>query len=610
MNTRHLTIAFVMIAPSLLAWDSHCYDYADTTLEPAAYASMTGTPCAPSDGPHTVRARWIGPLDEHRAIFERTRRLAGLPDSVSATVHLRVFTDGHSVTDGHAAVPAFTPVAFEQTRAVAMRSFSVGELAQLPDYSYALWDWATGNEQCPLDEANTDAIDCHAFSTYMGPVNANHFVPQARWFYTYEHGLALARAAECRALGERLGADGRDHGPFAHYVQACEIEALTIEAVAQHYLQDAWSVGHMWQRWGAPDLATSPGRDADERRARSLLVALAAGLIHGARGVLQAVPMEAGLDVDDALCAPNDAVRFVLDGQPVPGVGDDYLASMIAPAADTPAPMYRAQYERMMSCTSAGILAVYRASGMQHGALRTDAPFAATNIDPTGDSCWIQRATNMAMLAATGIQYRVLGVQQDTELDARLVSWALPTIGTTAGHAAIDAPLRNAFRFDLTRVVSRVRLWALTSPSGIELAEGATGDLLGLHANGAYLDSAARTSYVDPPLPWSASALDARTRDRTAALARTFHEAHVADLCALTTAATLDALRAHAQDLQLPPAARMAACEACATVLERHVRVGSTLPVCARLIAAAPMLDAPVSSTDVTAASRTLCGCR
>ena len=596
------------------AWDSRCYDYADSSLEPAAYlASSQHAACSPSDGPHTVRARWIGPLDEHRALFERARRAAGLPDSLGATVHLRVFTDGHTVRDGRASVPTYAPAPFEQTRAVAARAFTLAELAELPDFSYALWDWATGNEQCPLDGVSTDPIDCHAFSTYMGPVNSNHFLPQARVFYSYQHALALARASECRALAEQLGPDGRASGVFAAYPLACETEALAIEAVAQHYLQDAWSIGHMWQRWGAADLASVPGRTVEERRARALLAAMAAGLIHGARGILQAVPVEAGLDVNDALNAPNEAVRFVLDGVAVRGVGDDYLDVMVSPGSDAPAAAYRPQYDRLMACATAGLLAVYQRAGMLHGSVNVDATVAASRIDPDSDACWQQRATNAAMLAGTGVQYRVLGLQNELPLDARLVSWALPSVGTTAGHAEINPLLRNVFRLDLTRIASRIRLFARASPNGIELADGATGDLVGLRPNGFYLAAARNTSYVDPPLPWSgaeASTAPTAAVDRALALARTFRLAHASEWCAGTSTEAIELLRARIRSPHTPLSARDAACEACASIAQERLRVGGRAPLCTRLVATAPVFEAPPDVHDGTVAALSFCGCR
>jgi hypothetical protein len=601
-----------LAAPSVAhAWDSRCYEYQDVTRDPSALRPTAPPACAPEAGPHVVRARWIGPLDEHRAIFERTRRLAGLPESISSTVRLQVFTDGHVVNDGHAQIATLTPTAFESARATANRYFTVGELAQLPDFSYALWDWATGNEECPLPDVGTDAVDCHAFGTHMGPVNANHFVPQSREFYAAGHRAAMTRAAACREMATRLGEDARGNGPYARYALACEIEALAIEAVAQHYLQDAWSTGHMWQRWGAPELGDLPGRNTDERRARALLVALTAGLVHGARGVLQAVPSSVAYDVNDALSAPLAGVRFVLDGHLVQGLGDDYLDTMVPPRSDTPNPLYRAQYERMMQCTSAGLLEVYRESGMQHGALRADAALHG-GIDPTSDACWSQRVTNLAMQAALGIQYRVLGVQNETELDARLVSWMLPNLGVTSGHAAMNDLLRNQFRFDLTRVVSRVRLIARTTPDATQLADGAFGDFMGVHPNGAYLEQARHTTYADPPAPWGAAmtASDGRIRDRATAIVRTFHEAHADDLCAATSQATLDALRAHASDASLPASAHTAACAACITIAERHVTVATQPSLCARLAPSASAITAPPDATDPLTAARAWCGCR
>jgi len=143
----------------------------------------------------------------------------------------------------------------------------VGEFTHLPDFSWALWDWASGHETCPLEGASSLA-DCHDFAAHMGPVNSNHFVPQYREYYRHYHQLALARAAECRTLETRLASAA---GRFDEYQRECELEALTLEAVGQHYLQDAWSMGHMWERWGSSTLTDFPGATVEEKRDRAVL---------------------------------------------------------------------------------------------------------------------------------------------------------------------------------------------------------------------------------------------------------------------------------------------------------------------------------------------------
>ena len=385
-----------------------------------------------------------------------TRDLAGLPESLSNTVRVTVFASSRTLPAGRTALASFAPVAFEQATRTQSRSFEIGELAELPDFSYSFFDWALGNETCPLAGVSADATDCHAFATHMGSVNGNHFLPQGQAFYARDHQLALTRAAECRQMSEQL-----QHGPpgrFDDYVLACEDEAMAIEAMAQHYLQDAWSMGHMWQRWGSSDLTDAPGATPDEKRARALLVSLSVGLIHGARGLLQAVPGWTTYDVNDAMSAPNDNVRFVSGGRIEHGVGDDYLSEIIPRAGQAPPATYAYQYTQMMSCTSAGMLAVYQATGQAHGPVRTAAPMAHPTVDPLGTECWGQRATNSALLAGAGIQFRLLGRQSFIPMDARFVSWALPTVGTTAGRADIDPLLRNSYRFDMSRAMTMLRL--------------------------------------------------------------------------------------------------------------------------------------------------------
>ncbi len=44
-------------------------------------------------------------------------------------------------------------------------------------------------------------------------------------------------------------------GRFGDFLKDCEIESLSIESVAQHFLQDAWSEGHMWERWGSCEIS-------------------------------------------------------------------------------------------------------------------------------------------------------------------------------------------------------------------------------------------------------------------------------------------------------------------------------------------------------------------
>ena len=589
---RAIAILALVLAPApAFAWESKCYRYADTSLSPSAYASMSPIgECAPGAGPDVARARWIGPLDEHRQLFDESRRAAGVPDAVADTLALHVFTSG--------AQGSVRPVPFEETTTSVVRYTSIAELAQLPDFSYGLWDWATGNETCPLD-GSLDAVACHEFASHMGPVNANHFPPQSGDFYARGHAMAVARANACHAMADALGSD---EPRFHDYVLDCENEALALEAVAQHYLEDTWSSGHMWQRWGSAELTDFPGAGDGDRRANAVLVALAAGMIHGARGVLQRLPAWTTFDVNDALCAPHPDVRFLLDSSIVSGVGDDYLSDLST---------FDDQHARLIACASAGIAEVYRASGEQHGAMQP----ASFTVDPTGIECVGQRVTNRAMLEAAGIELRVAGVQFDVPLDARVASLALPVVATSQGEVALTGATRARFRIDLMRAASMARVLSAQNPNGTEAAEGGLGTFMGARPNAFYASRGGHVSYEDPSLPWPATVdLSRVARDRALALARVFHRAHAADWCARTTQASLDALRAHAIDATLDAPSHAAACGACVEMAQRHARVGTSRswdrsqePLCRRLAPDAPVVYG--HGTTSSDAAHDFCGC-
>lgn len=562
---RPLFLAALVAAPAAWGWESTCYTYADKSLEASAYAGLSTSYCFPEAGPNTARQRWVGGLDEHRLIWERTRVLAGLPEEVSRTWKLRVFTSANQVSAGAQTATSLLPAPFEQATRAQERALSVGELAQLPDFSYALWDWASGHETCPLQGIGSTAELCHDFATHMGPVNSNHFVPQAQAFYARYHQLALARAGECKSMRDGLGAS---LPRFEPYTKDCELEALALEAVGQHFLQDAWSMGHMWQRWGSPNLADFP--PGEEQRDRAVLVALTAGLIHGSRGVLQRLPAWTSYDVNDALCAPDDRVRMLRDdGALLPGIGDDYLDKLPEHSASGEA---AEQSRRLYSCAASGMLEVYLAAGASHGAPASLASGLAS-VDPTSASCFGQRATNQSMVAAAAIQLKLAGQQITLPLDSRLVGWLVPKVARESGEVPVSPKLRNQFRFELQRIVTVTRLLAVEKPEGTEAADGRLGDFLGAKPNGAHGGLA---SYVDPSLPWPTTAdPEPAAKERALHLARLFHRGHAADWCRLLGSAELAALKAHAADSSLEAEGKAAACEACAELAVRHLRIGA-----------------------------------
>lgn len=595
------------LAPAY-AWESVCFEYADPNAEPGALTNPS--PCEPAAGPNTARQRWVGALDEHRSLWEETRERAGIPAALSGTMQLQVFTSSAVIPSGGESLPTLVPAPFTMVERAQTRAFSVGELAQLPDFSFALWDWALGHETCPLGALGVDATACHDFATHMGPVNSNHFLPQASAFYARYHALALQRAAACKQMTDAVGA--ANVARFADYLRACEVQALALEAVGQHYLQDAWSSGHMWERWGAPDLERFSGANAEEQRERAVLIALASGLIHGSRAVLQKLPQWTSFDVNDAMCAPHADVQFVThDGALSQGLGDQY-ASMLS--------MHTVQSERFFSCAASGMLDVYEATGRVHGAIGTGTG-GWQRVDPVGPGCFGQRATNAAVLAGMGIQMKLVGQQIELPLDGQTVSWMVPKVAETTGGAAVESSLKHRFRLELMRMVSVARIVARDAPHGTELATGRLGSFLGSEPNGAHLKDPGNTqlaSYLEPPLPWPKPVAGTATElVRAQALARTFHRAHAADWCSEITTAELDELKARASDTALDAATREAACSVCSELSVRHLRVGDSTswdatrePLCHSLVASPAYVYQAGSAVDSPAAlARAWCGC-
>lgn len=589
-------LAVSLFARPAAAWDSYCYRYEDASLAPEAYASLPRELCTPFSGPNAARQRWIGPLDEHRQLFETTRELAGLPPALSQTLTLRVFTGAAPVQVGTATAPSLIPTA--EVERVQTRHVSIAELAQLPDFSYALWDWASGNETCPLGDVGADAEQCHDFATHMGPVNANHFLPLAQGFYARYHGLALERAAACKRMAEKLSAGGVLER-FGAYARACEAEALILESVGQHYLQDAFSSGHMWQRWGSPELEDFEGATPIEKRDRAVLVALVSGMIHGSRGVMQKLPTWTTYDVNDAMCAPHEGVEYVRsDGAVIKGLGDDYLHDL---------PTLPEHQQRLYSCATSGVLEVYAAAGMQHGAIGAMAP-GLTSVNPTGPECFGQRATNRAMLLGAAMQFKVFGQQVEIPLDSRHVGWLVPKVARSTGDVPVEKPLKDAFRFGLMRQVSLMRLLAQEKPIGTEIAEGELGPLLGAKPNGAFVRTRV-ASYDEPSLPWPRTPdTDPGAQARAEYLARTFHQAHVGDWCEVSTGQSLEALRTRATSAT--GEAKAAACEACAEFAVRHLETETGTPsVCAILSGGSAARISQSGAGTPEALARTWCGC-
>jgi hypothetical protein len=612
--------ALVLVGRPGAAYESACY------VHPRGLPSPTRSESTCESGPEAARSRWIGRGDEHRQLWERAADALEIPARYRHAQRLRVATDGHTISTrsgarSTATAPSINPVNLRdqaaQIAAVHDRIFTPGELAQLPDFSYSIADWSRGNETCPFVPA-TGTAECHEYFGHMGALNSNHFAPQAGHWYRRYHADAVALAAGCARLQGR--GDAFRTGRLREFYDACVGEALAVEAVAQHFLQDSLSSGHMWERWGSTDLADFGEQDA---LPRALTVALTSGIIHGADSYVRefsgAVPFA---ETWDALCAPWSTVQFRNrdgTGGPWNGFGDLHLD-------DAPGDASLAwQRARMGSCTVSSLYEVSSALGV--GAARF--PTGVARVDPASDDCVGLRATNAALREAIGLHVRVGPVRTEyLGPTAEAVSWFIPVFFERASpstRAAVTAMWATATS-DFQAIVRRANEARDRDPNGVDAANGGLGDLLGVHPNGHYAGTAARPrfpSYMDPPPPWPAVGDGApRERAEADAIGSVFHRGSASTWCRgdVTTMETLTSLRRRVAETT--GGTRVAACELCAEIAFRHIqyrgpRGERVEPLCALAVEAGapPPVTLSLAAVPVVAArdpvrvARRWCGC-
>ena len=162
------------------------------------------------------------------------------------------------------------------------------QFSGLPDFSYSLYDWINKNQLCPLPVGAPERDKCHNYSGWIGAaLNASHFGTQAALNYERLHKIALSLADRARGLRVKLQqTPGALQAYRAHLVEA-EWMALAYEGVAQHFLADRWSTGHMWERWNAGDYEHLASRDLMVNK----LVGYISGMFHGMQTVLHAKPL-------------------------------------------------------------------------------------------------------------------------------------------------------------------------------------------------------------------------------------------------------------------------------------------------------------------------------
>ena len=530
-------------------------------------------------GPQAARGDWHQ-SSEHQLIWQYASELAGLPDILSEPFNMTTYTNGSSVNVAGTSLPSLMPAPFGEATDTQSRSIHLADFSQLPDLSYSLWDWASGNETCPLD-SDIDTQNCHDFSVHNGVVNSNHFLPQAFEAYKHYHALAMEVASQCAQVSS-VSPDAADH-VRSEYLLPCEKMALVYESVGHHFLQDAWSMGHMWERWG------SPNRDVMHDHFNGLAVGATAGLIHGARSTMQAQLGWLG-EFNDALCAPvHEEVQFKHShgDETHPATGDNYFDVVIS--ADQSANLstdgeFIQQKKHMLSCAAQGILEVYRASGQNHGSANPNANLL--DLSPTSeDDCFGQRATNIAMQKGAGIDVVWGGWwPYHVAIDGYTATTAILVVAGYNSDNYSDMSWwelwnrQSQYRNDLARVVSKMELYAKMDPEGTQLASGALGPMMDIQPNGYYLDEGQGVAtYSDMNLSEHASSAQNTTVASTA-MTRLFQDAYGPLWCdrfsgeaghtALTGLKDSVAQSTNSQT-------KAAACGVCTNVVKRHIRQGT-----------------------------------
>lgn len=366
--------------------------------------------------------------------------------------------------------------------------------AGLPDYSYGPADWLNKNLTCPIGGPPGYTRNCHDFKGWLGSLNSVHFGSQATRMYARYHTLALDRAERARAMRARMTPDER----LAHAgaLREAEHQALIYEGYAQHFLQDRWAIGHMWERWDGPDRTQID----DRSMLMSLLIGAVAGLIHGSESTTGAAdPMSSPMPGEDAARPMEFRHLSRPDLPPVPAVGDERLADMGRGAfgkgyggPDRPLDV-SVQQREMLTCSKAGWAEVIRALGPgEQGGFGTvgarlapDAPAFPVLAEET---CWDMWATNRSIY----IGFTLEGAVGRTTLAALAELRVVPDLRRRGIVESVETVVFSGS--DLTALGWRMWRRQLLDPDGTDLARGGIGALW----NAPTGDKAGLPIYAEP----------------------------------------------------------------------------------------------------------------
>lgn len=554
-------LGVLALAPAARAWEAKCY------LDEAGAQA-----CSESDaGPMVARSHWLG---EHAYLAGLAFVRAGLPEDLLEAREISVYTDGgdvEQVGDPEPAVPevpSWQPADLDEVEAKVTHQRPLAQFAELPDMSFSFQAWLGGNEVCPLPGAPANPLLCYIYGVdysfallrgevfvrlgYIGPVNSTHFSPQAGAMHAHYHAIAMDIAAQCASMREALGDDWEDPR-FLPYLMECDWLAMALEGVGQHFLQDVWSSGHMWHRWGSPYLDQVGGT------VRGGIVAAIVGIIHGAKSF---VP-----EADDPLCFPTEHVRWLdASGALQRGVGDIFVSDLVL------VPTFTAAKETLLDCSAAHYAAVYQAGARSYGPA-SPAAFAYGEGD---ERCYAPRVTNAAFAEGLDLRYD----------ENRRVPIVPAVAALTFFLPDIEGVLDVQARADLVGLAFTAHVAASVAPNVTSVAtntDGLLGTLMGVGANETFLGEIP-ASYHDPLPPYSVDRIHAQV----------FRKAHAPQWCTEVGLAEIGRLAARCADVPADEQAEHGACGLCKELAIARFRDGCSASdpdldpardgICARIV--------------------------
>jgi hypothetical protein len=523
-----------------------------------------------------------GSINEHAKLMLRSFKLAGVDeDLVNIIFPIDVYVDS--------SISKVSPEDFMLVDDKVTREVNISGFASLPDHSFSIWDWLSGNESCP--RGTEDGVLsvfpslCHNLYGHLGFTNSHHFVPQAGYTFLWYHKLALESAKECGVIKSKLEENSlyaENEEYVKKIIKECEIRTYMYEAFGQHFLQDTWAVGHMWERWGAPDIATF------ESKPRALLVAATAGLLHGRS---EKDLMTSGLDKAFVPFASSASIG---------GVGDHGYSLLIT------SPLYSQQLSKLDECSMASIAEV---KFYLEGAVGPVKPYS---FDP---SCLAQRNTNLAIEKGWGI-----------------TGFALDSVILGVILYKSDFGLASEWRADYINAYVRILIENRIYKDKLDSTELSTTKLpsiLGVKRNSLAISSPAGA----PPAPFSdPSTMDSLSTpsnieifqsdsvDSAAVMIRGLNRAHITPLCA-DPEVNPEKLRERVTKLResADPALPIA-CSVCTEFSSRHIEVDGNKSMCEIIGAEGPtiknfeskLIPSPLSIglSQVERAATEWCGCQ